>query len=205
MSPQSLQQNIRRGYLGSGVGSRARSKGKKEFASGNEPRSNPSRNLTLPQALQWGLVDIGRFGPFWRWNGLVVLLLINPESAYPSMLPGVRVHDVNKRIDERGFFAEIVRNDWKDFLDDDTIAQANVSLSYPGMIRAWHRHRKGQVDYLMVVKGTMKICAYDDKEDSSTRGHLDEIIASEEKLQLVRVPGHYWHGTMTLGVQPSLA
>jgi dTDP-4-dehydrorhamnose 3,5-epimerase len=120
------------------------------------------------------------------------------------MLPGVRVHDVNKRIDERGFFAEIVRNDWRDFLDDDTIVQANVSLSYPGMIRAWHRHRRGQVDYLMVVKGTMKICAYDDKEGSSTRGHLDEIIASEEKLQLVRVPGHYWHGTMTLGVQPSL-
>lgn len=137
-------------------------------------------------------------------TGVVVLLLINPESPHPFMLPGVRVHDINKRIDERGFFAEIVRNDWKDYLDDDTLAQANLSLSYPGMIRAWHRHKKGQVDYLLVVEGTMKICAYDDKEGSSTRGHLDEIISSEERLQLVRVPGHYWHGTMTLGVQPSL-
>src|SRR2546429_9940929 len=102
------------------------------------------------------------------------------------MLPGVRVHDVNKRIDERGFFAEIVRNDWKDFLDYDTIAQANVSLSYPGMIRAWHRHRKGQLDYLMVVKGTMKIWAYDAKEGSSTMGNLNRTIARETKLQLVR-------------------
>jgi len=60
------------------------------------------------------------------------------------------------------------------------------------------------VDYLIVLGGTMKICAYDDKEGSPTRGHLDEIIATEEKLQLVRVPGHYWHGTKTLGVNPSL-
>jgi len=120
------------------------------------------------------------------------------------MLPGVQVHEIRKNIDERGFFAEIVRNDWKDFLGDDRIAQANLSLSYPGMIRAWHRHKGGQVDYMIVVRGAMKICAYDDKEASPTKGQLDEIIASEEKLQLVRVPGHYWHGTMTLGVQPSL-
>ena len=120
------------------------------------------------------------------------------------MLPGVSVQDINKRIDERGFFAEIVRNDWKDLLRDDKIAQANLSLSHPGMIRAWHRHKRGQVDYLIVVRGTIKICAFDDKEGSPTKGHLDEIIASEEKPQLVRVPGHYWHGTKTLGVNPSL-
>jgi dTDP-4-dehydrorhamnose 3,5-epimerase len=120
------------------------------------------------------------------------------------MLPGVSVRDINRRIDERGFFAEIVRNDWKDFLHDDSLAQANLSLSYPGMIRAWHRHRRGQVDYLIVLEGTMKICAYDDEERSSTRGQLDEIVASEERLQVVRVPGHYWHGTKTLGIKPSL-
>jgi len=120
------------------------------------------------------------------------------------MMPGVSIHDIAKRIDERGFFAEIMRNDWKDFLGDDRIAQANFSLSYPGMIRAWHRHKRGQVDYMIVVRGAMKICAYDGEKSSSTMGHLDEIIASEEKLQLVRVPGHYWHGTKTLGVKPSL-
>ena len=120
------------------------------------------------------------------------------------MLPGVSVRDINKKIDERGFFAEILRNDWKDFLGDDSVAQANLSLSYPGMIRAWHRHNRGQVDYLVVIGGALKICAYDDKEGSPTRGQLDEVIASEQKLQIVRVPGHYWHGTKTLGAKPSV-
>ena len=120
------------------------------------------------------------------------------------MLPGVRVQDLRKNIDERGFFAELIREDWKELLGDDKIVQANLSFSYPGMIRAWHRHNRGQVDYFIVLGGSMKICAYDDEVGSPTNGQLDEIIASEEKLQVVRIPGHYWHGTKTLGDRPSL-
>jgi len=120
------------------------------------------------------------------------------------MLPGVRILDLKKNVDERGFFAEIIRQDWKDLLDDDSIIQANLSFSYPGMIRAWHRHNRGQVDYFIVLKGSMKICAHDDKPGSPTSGQLDEIVTSEEKLQVVRIPGHYWHGTKALGDKPSL-
>ena len=35
-------------------------------------------------------------------------------------------------------------------------------------------------------------------------GQLDEIVTSEERLQAVRIPGHYWHGTKTLGDKSSL-
>jgi dTDP-4-dehydrorhamnose 3,5-epimerase len=55
------------------------------------------------------------------------------------------------------------------------------------------------VDYFVVMKGSVKICAYDDLPGSPTRGQLDEIIASEERLQVVRVEGRYWHGTKTIG------
>lgn len=120
------------------------------------------------------------------------------------MLLGVRVHDLRKNVDERGFFAEVVREDWRELLGDDKIVQANLSFSYPGIIRAWHRHNRDQVDYFIVLEGSMKICAYDDKVGSPTHGQLDEIIASNEKLQVVRIPGHYWHGTKTLGDKPSL-
>ena len=120
------------------------------------------------------------------------------------MLPGIRVHPLERMVDERGFFAELMREDWSKLLDNDKIVQANVSFSQPGTIRAWHRHNRGQVDYIIVLKGTMKICGYDDQEGSSTRGQLSEIIASEQKPQVVRIPGHYWHGTKTLGTEPSL-
>jgi len=120
------------------------------------------------------------------------------------MLAGVKVQDLRKNVDERGFFAEILRNDWNELLGEDKIVQANLSFSYPGMIRAWHRHSRGQVDYFIVLQGSMKICAYDDKSSSPTKGQLDEVVTSKERLQVVRIPGHYWHGTKTLGDKPSL-
>jgi dTDP-4-dehydrorhamnose 3,5-epimerase len=120
------------------------------------------------------------------------------------MLPGVKVRELRKIPDARGFFAELYREDWEDLLNGDRIVQANLSFSYPGIIRAWHRHARGQVDYFIVLKGAMKICAYDDRDDSPTKNHLVEIISSSERLQVVRIPGHYWHGTMTVGNEPSL-
>ncbi len=120
------------------------------------------------------------------------------------MLSGVRIFDPKKNVDERGYFAEILRQDWKELLGEDNLVQANLSFTYPGMIRAWHRHNRGQVDYFIVLKGSMKICAYDDNPTSPTKGQIDEIVASGERLQVVRIPGHYWHGTKTLGDRPSL-
>jgi len=75
------------------------------------------------------------------------------------MLPGVKIRDLKKLPDERGFFTEILRMDWQDLLDGDNVVQANLSMSYPGIIRAWHRHKRGQVDYFIVLRGALKICA----------------------------------------------
>jgi len=115
------------------------------------------------------------------------------------VLPGVKVYELKNFPDDRGFFAEVFRQDWKDLLGDEWVVQANLSYTYSGIIRAWHRHLKGQVDYFIVLKGSMKICAYDEKSKQ-----LDEIVASEHKLQVVRIPGHYWHGTKTVSNEPSL-
>ncbi|MCL0092616.1 dTDP-4-dehydrorhamnose 3,5-epimerase family protein [Dehalococcoidia bacterium] len=122
-----------------------------------------------------------------------------------SDLPGVKVYTLRLFPDERGFFSEALRSDWKELLGGDEVVQANVSFSYPGIIRAWHRHLRGQVDYFLVLQGAMKICAYDDREDSpDTKGKLVEVISSSHKPQVVRIPGIYWHGTKTISSEPSL-
>lgn len=120
------------------------------------------------------------------------------------MLPGVKVFDLKKNIDERGFFIEILRMDWKSFVEDSSIVQVNLSMSLPSAIRAWHRHSRGQVDYICVTKGSLKVCVYDDRKDSKTKGQLNEIVLDSEKPQIIRIPGFYWHGTMCTGKEPSL-
>ncbi len=117
-------------------------------------------------------------------------------KQYP--LEGVKTYELNIIPDERGFFAEALRQDWKDFIDE-WIAQVNLSYSSPGIVRAWHKHLRGQVDYFLVIEGAMKVCAYDEQT-----GRLAEVIASAHKPMLVRIPGHYLHGTKTVSASPSL-
>jgi dTDP-4-dehydrorhamnose 3,5-epimerase len=120
-------------------------------------------------------------------------------------LPGVKSCYLNVLPDERGFFLEPWRADWKGLMGEDQIVQVNTSYSYPNVIRAWHRHLRGQVDYFLVLQGALKICAYDDREQSpETKGKLVEIIASSQKPQLVRIPGMYWHGFKNIYPEPSL-
>ena len=114
------------------------------------------------------------------------------------MLPGIVVKPLKRFADERGFFTEIMRRDWSDIFGDE-IVQANLSISYPGVVRAWHKHERGQVDYFVVVKGALKICAYDDEKQE-----LTEIVSTGDNLQVVRIPGHYWHGFKALGVEPAM-
>jgi dTDP-4-dehydrorhamnose 3,5-epimerase len=118
------------------------------------------------------------------------------------MITGIDVRPINRLADERGFFSEITRTDWKETQPEE-ITQINLSHSYPGMIRAWHRHNRGQVDHFTVLFGAIKLCAYDDDKKSKTHGELDEIILSSESPKLVRIPGYLWHGFKALGVQPT--
>ncbi|MFW6126096.1 MAG: dTDP-4-dehydrorhamnose 3,5-epimerase family protein [Chloroflexota bacterium] len=112
-------------------------------------------------------------------------------------LPGVRLRYIRRIVDGRGFFSEVLRSDWPEVLQDQ-VAQCNVSVTYPGVVRAWHRHVRGQTDCLFVVKGTLQMCAYD-----PSGGGLAEVFAGEWQPLLVRIPGHYFHGIRALGNEPA--
>jgi dTDP-4-dehydrorhamnose 3,5-epimerase len=53
---------------------------------------------------------------------------------------------------------------------------------------------RGQTDCFVALSGTLKICAYDEKSKE-----LNEIVTTGRDLQIVRVPGHYWHGFKVVG------
>jgi hypothetical protein len=118
------------------------------------PRDSPDDRFDLSQPHFFSRKKITRPSFFdarnhkagWSIKETMVTLNRNLPVPKPSasMLPGFKVHDLKKNVDERGFFAEIYREDWKELLGDDKVVQANLSYSYPGMIRAWHRHDRGR-------------------------------------------------------------
>ena len=115
------------------------------------------------------------------------------------MLKGIKIKPISRLPDERGFFCEVMRKDWKELFDDDTVVQSNFSFTYPNVIRAWHRHLRGQTDYFLALKGNIKICGFDE-----ILGELNEIVSSAFNMQVVRMPGHYWHGFKALGDEPAM-
>jgi dTDP-4-dehydrorhamnose 3,5-epimerase len=118
----------------------------------------------------------------------------------------VPIHDVRtKRLrlipDERGFLLEILRADDPEFFTK--FGQVYVSATYPGVVKAWHYH-KVQVDHFACVAGMVKLVLIDTREDSPTRGAVNEFFIGSQNPVLVQVPNLVYHGWKCIGQEPSL-
>jgi len=117
------------------------------------------------------------------------------------MIEGVKVRPLKKNVDERGMLTEMMRTDWDIF---EKFTMIYFSKGYPGVIRAWHRHARGQVDYFVVVEGMMKVVLYDDRPGSKTKGEVNEFFMGEDNMILLRVPGDCWHGSKVISTKPAI-
>lgn len=92
--------------------------------------------------------------------------------------------------DERGRLMEILRCDEEIFTK---FGQVYMTTTLPGVVKAWHYH-KLQTDYVCCVKGMIKLALYDGRENSATRGELNEFFIGEYNPLLVTVPPGVYHG-----------
>ena len=120
--------------------------------------------------------------------------------AAPPRIHGVQVKPLKVVADERGWLMEILRGDDAVF---SRFGQAYVSATYPGVVKAWHLHRK-QTDNFACVAGMIKLVLVDTREDSPTRGAVNEFFLGVHSPQLVQVPKLVYHGWKCIGVEPSL-
>lgn len=118
------------------------------------------------------------------------------------MIEGVQTRELQTNADERGHLVEMFREDWDMY--DPAPAMSYYSMTYPGIVRAWHRHTRGQVDHFICPKGRIKVGIYDEREDSSTHGELNTFVIGEHNPQAIRIPGACWHGFKAIGDEPAL-
>lgn len=116
------------------------------------------------------------------------------------MIAGVRVKNLRVIPDERGRLMEILRSDEELFLK---FGQLYMTTAYPGVVKGWHYHKK-QVDNFAVVKGTIKLVLYDRREDSPTRGEVNEFFLGEHNPQLVQIPALVLHGFKGVGTEQAI-
>ncbi len=106
------------------------------------------------------------------------------------MIDGVQIKNLRVIPDERGHLMEILRSDDNLF---EKFGQVYVTTTYPGIVKAWHYH-KFQDDNVCVVKGMLKLALFDGREDSSSKGEVNEFFIGENNPILVHIPKHVYHG-----------
>ncbi|NOX96503.1 MAG: dTDP-4-dehydrorhamnose 3,5-epimerase [Nitrospirae bacterium] len=106
------------------------------------------------------------------------------------MIEGVKVKKLRVIPDERGRLMEILRSDEEFF---DKFGQVYLTTALPGIVKAWHYHRK-QTDHFLGVIGKARVALYDSREDSPTFKEVNEFILELANPFLLKIPPLVYHG-----------
>ena len=106
--------------------------------------------------------------------------------ASPAKAPridGVKVKPLRTIPDERGWLLEVLRADDAEFFVK--FGQAYISATYPGVVKAWHYHRR-QIDNFACLAGMIKLVLVDTRENSPTKGAVNEYFLGTEQREIGR-------------------
>ncbi len=117
-----------------------------------------------------------------------------------KLIDGVRTREIKVNIDDRGRLAEILRSDSDVFRK---FGQVYYTTAHPGVVKAWHYH-KIQTDYFFCLKGTARLALYDPREDSPTKGLVNEFVVGEQNPMLVVIPNLVYHGFRNISKEESI-
>jgi dTDP-4-dehydrorhamnose 3,5-epimerase len=131
-------------------------------------------------------------------------ILASPRASLTNAQGVLRVHPIDGvryRLarpvsHHHGHLTEAFRMDWR--VTDAPIVQVNVTVTFPGRIRAWGIHRF-TVDRLFAATGSLCIVCYDGRRDSPTFGCVNEFMLGERNQGLVVIPPGVYHGWKNIG------
>ena len=121
------------------------------------------------------------------------------EAKSKQLIHGVQVKQLKWIPDERGKLMEMLRCDDPMF---EKFGQVYVTTCYPDVVKAWHYHQN-QSDNMVVVKGMAKVVLCDPRENSPTKGLVNEFFIGEDNPMLISIPRLVLHGFKAYGSEPA--
>jgi dTDP-4-dehydrorhamnose 3,5-epimerase len=116
------------------------------------------------------------------------------------MIDDVKTKRLKVIPDERGRLMEILRADDPLFL---RFGQVYMTTTYPGVVKAWHKHEK-QTDNLACVQGMIKLALYDSREKSPTFKEINQFYIGVHNPFLVQIPAGVYHGWMCVSEEEAI-
>ena len=106
-----------------------------------------------------------------------------------------RVTPLKKFADSRGWSLNDIYSMFVPAVRDAQDYQINYSILYPGIVKAWHRH-KHQDDYFCVIHGMAQVGVYSDEDGA------EKYFIGEHNPAVIHIRAGEWHGITALGTQP---
>ena len=122
-------------------------------------------------------------------------------AAPPPGIEGVVVRPAVTQLDERGELTEVFSLPWG--VLPEPVVHVYQVIAAPGSLRAWIVHQH-QHDRLFFSLGRLKLVLFDDREDSPTRGRVEEHFFGERRRALVVIPPGVWHAVENVGAGDAL-
>jgi dTDP-4-dehydrorhamnose 3,5-epimerase len=111
------------------------------------------------------------------------------------MIDGVKIKPLKVAPDDRGMLMEMLRSDDPDF---QKFGQCYITTVYPGVVKAWHFHKK-QTDHFVCVSGMAKVGLFDARETSPTKGEAQTVYLGWQNQRLLIIPPGVYHGFTPAG------
>lgn len=108
------------------------------------------------------------------------------EHAEPLLVPQ-QLH-----VDDRGWS---LMNQLQGVMSPE--GQVNYSVTFPGVVKAWHRHAK-QTDFWIGLTGLLKVGVFREQD-----GRAWTSVIGDRRPAIVIIPPPLWHGVATVGNEPA--
>ena len=139
--------------------------------------------------LRWlrTLLDEGRLNQALRWAAR--------QRWSRPMIDGVKIIPLRQIADERGKIMHMIKATDPHFI---RFGEIYFSCAWPGTIKAWHIHKSMTINNAVMV-GRAKLVMYDLRENSPTKGVLQEVFFGEDNYCLVQMPPGIANGYKAYG------
>ena len=116
------------------------------------------------------------------------------------MIDGVKIKPLKKICDERGMILKMMESTDPEFT---RFGEIYFSCIYPGVVKGWHLHKKLTLNYAC-VKGMIKLVLFDNRENSPTKGELQELFIGEDNYCMITIPINVYNGFKGIGNELSI-
>ena len=119
------------------------------------------------------------------------------ETFKRGRIQGVAVRDLKKYLDERGWLAELFRDDE---LEEEFYPQMGyISQSEPGVQRGPHEHAEQADFFCFIGPSNFKMRLWDNRPDSETYGNMMTLFVGADNPKSVLVPRGVVHAYRNIG------